>query len=152
MTVEALPRPAQTTEAAEPIEGIELDALVEALIEEARQRARRRRRRSGAIAALVLLVGVALLSLLGRMWPGTLEAQDAQSASGAAPGRPSGTIALTGMEQGPALVYLWTSRGVRDSGIRGRAFGWSPDGSRLLVQRGSALFAVRTEGGGGACS
>ena len=41
---------------------------------------------------------------------------------------------------------MWTPRGVRDSGIRGLAFGWSPDGSRLLVQRGSGLYVERLDG------
>ena len=150
MSVEAPPRPRRTgrpaADAPLPTERAELEALVEALIEEARQRARRRRRRNGTIAAIAVLSGVAMLSLLGRSSPATLEAQDAASAGAIASGRPKGTIALTDFGRGQAHVYLWTLSGVRDSGIRGRAFGWSPDGTRLLVQRGSALYVERLDG------
>jgi TolB protein len=63
MTVTAPPRPPRPSD---PVTHGEFDALVEALIEEARQRARRRRRRNGAIVTLVALVGVALFALAGR--------------------------------------------------------------------------------------
>ena len=62
MTVTAPPRPPRPSD---PVTHGEFDALVEALIEEARQRGRRRRRRRGAIAILVGLVGVALFGVLG---------------------------------------------------------------------------------------
>ena len=152
MSVEVPPRPGRTgrppaPDGPLPTERAELEALVEALIEEARQRARRRRRRNGAIAAFAALAGVAVLSLLGRSSPATLEAQDAASAPAIASGRPKGTIALAwGSIRGELHVYVWTPRGARDTGIRGRAFGWSPDGSRLLVQRGSGLYVERLDG------
>ena len=58
MTVTAPPRPPRSSD---PVDREELEARVEALIEEARQRARRRRRIGyAAIVALVALVGVAL--------------------------------------------------------------------------------------------
>ena len=63
MTVTAPPRPPRPSD---PVTHGEFDALVEALIEEARQRAQRRRRRNGAVVTLVALVGVALFALLGR--------------------------------------------------------------------------------------
>ena len=77
MTVTAPPRPPRPSD---PVTHGEFDALVEALIEEARQRGRRRRRRRGAIVTLVALVGVALFALFGRSaqsqtcFPGTLRA------------------------------------------------------------------------------
>src|SRR6476620_2898282 len=63
MTVAAPPRPPRPSD---PIDREELEALVEALIEEARQRARRRRRIYGAAAALAALVGVTVFALFER--------------------------------------------------------------------------------------
>ena len=63
MTVTAPPRPPRPSD---PVTHGEFDALVEALIEEARQRAQRRRRRNAAVVTLVALVGVALFAVLGR--------------------------------------------------------------------------------------
>ena len=51
MTVTAPPRPS------DPVTHGEFDALVDALIVEARQRQRRRRLRNGAIVAVVAIVG-----------------------------------------------------------------------------------------------
>ena len=73
MTVTAPPRPPRRP--SDPVTHEEFDALVEALIEEARQRGRRRRRRRGAIAILVALVGVALFAFLGR----SAQSQDVSS-------------------------------------------------------------------------
>jgi hypothetical protein len=63
MTVTAPPRPPRPSD---PVDREEIEALVEALIEEARQRARRRRRRNGVVVTLVALVGVAVFAFLGR--------------------------------------------------------------------------------------
>ena len=63
MTVTAPPRPPRRPN--DPLTHEEFDALVEAVIEEARQRGRRRRRRNGAIVTLVALVGVTIFALFG---------------------------------------------------------------------------------------
>jgi hypothetical protein len=63
MTVAAPPRPPRPSD---PVDREEIEALVEALIEEARKRAQRRRRRNGAIVTFVAVVGVALFAVLGR--------------------------------------------------------------------------------------
>jgi hypothetical protein len=63
VTVTAPPRPHRPSD---PVTHGEFDALVEALIEEARQRGQRRRRRNAAVVTLVTLVGVAVFALLGR--------------------------------------------------------------------------------------
>lgn len=52
MTVTAPPRPPRPSD---PIDREELEALVEALIEEARKRAQRRRRRNAAVVTLIAL-------------------------------------------------------------------------------------------------
>ena len=63
MTVAAPPRPRHPSD---PVDRDELEALVEALIEEARQRARRRRRIYAASVALVALVVVAVSTIVDR--------------------------------------------------------------------------------------
>jgi TolB protein len=63
MTVSAPPRPPRPSD---PVTHGEFEALVEALIEEARRRAQRRRRRNGAIVTLVALVGVMPFAVIGR--------------------------------------------------------------------------------------
>ena len=60
MTVTAPPRPPRRL--SDPIERDEFEALVEALIEEARQRARRRRRVYMAAAACVVLGAAAIFT------------------------------------------------------------------------------------------
>ena len=63
VSITAPPRPPRQSD---PVDREELEALVEALIEEARQRAQRRRRRNAAVVTLIALVGVALFAVLGR--------------------------------------------------------------------------------------
>ena len=63
MTRTAPPRPRRPSD---PVDREELEALVEALFEEARQRARRRRRIYAASVALVALVVVAVSSAVDR--------------------------------------------------------------------------------------
>ena len=67
MTVSAPPRPpspARMAPDSEPLDRDEIEALVEALIEEARRETRRRHRTYWALAALVALVGVVVLVVL----------------------------------------------------------------------------------------
>ena len=67
MTVSAPPRPpSQAPEVPDsrPLERDEIEALVEALIEEARRETRRRHRRYWALAALAAFVGAVILILL----------------------------------------------------------------------------------------
>ena len=67
MTVSAPPRPpspARESRESKPLDREEIEALVEALIEEARREQRRRHRRYWALAALAALVGAIVLVLL----------------------------------------------------------------------------------------
>ena len=84
MTVTAPPRPPRPSD---PVDREELEALVEALIEEARQRARRRRRIYIAVVASVALVGVAAFTILGS----AAQSQTTSSALAARPGVPAST-------------------------------------------------------------
>jgi len=74
VTVIAPPRPPGPSD---PIDRQEVEALVEALFEEARQRARRRRRVRLAIVACVVLVGATALAIFER----TAESQTASPAT-----------------------------------------------------------------------
>lgn len=67
IAVTAPPRPPDSSPAGsiDPIDRGELEALIEALIEEARRRARRRRRRYGAVVLLVAAAGVAAVIGVG---------------------------------------------------------------------------------------
>src|SRR4029450_13052812 len=67
MTVSAPPRPpapARTAPDSRPLDREEIEALVEALIEEARREQRRRHRRYWALAAVATFVGAVVLILL----------------------------------------------------------------------------------------
>jgi hypothetical protein len=97
MTVSAPPRPpSQGPEArdSKPLEREEIEALVEALIEEARRETRRRRRRYWAVAALVAVVGVGVLILLERGAASEPASPALSARSGAAGGTPSSKIAF----------------------------------------------------------
>ena len=153
MTVTSPPRPPRPSD---PVTHEEFDALVEALIEEARQRGRRRRRRRGAIAILVALVGVALFALLGR----SAQSQDvssalsARSSLGAAANSKIAFSQSAGGGQGSGGLYVVNPDG---SGKRrvvetaGHATpSWSPDGRRIVFQTrsGPGLSVVNADGSG----
>jgi len=76
VSITAPPRPR------DPVDRQEVEALVEALFEEARQRARRRRRVRLALAACVALVGVSVLAVFERT-------AESQSSSPGLTARPS---------------------------------------------------------------
>ena len=89
MTVTAPPRPPRPSD---PVDRKEVEALVEALFEEARQRARRRRRVRLAIVACVALVGVTVLAVFER-------AAESQSSSPA-------LVARSGVSGGKVKVVI----------------------------------------------
>jgi Tol biopolymer transport system component len=112
MTVTAPPRPPRPSD---PVTHAEFDALVEALIEEARQRAQRRRRRNGAIVTLVALVGVALFALVGR---------SAQSQT-ATPQGLSARLSLAALAASSKIAFIREPQG----GYAGVLYVMNPDGS-----------------------
>ena len=85
MTITAPPRPPRPSD---PVDRQEVEALVEALFEEARQRARRRRRVRLAIVACVALVGVTALAVFER----TAESQSSSPALTARSGVSGGKV------------------------------------------------------------
>jgi Tol biopolymer transport system component len=153
----APPRPPRPDD---PVTHGEFDALVEALIEEARQRGRRRRRRNAAIATLVALVGVALFALLG----GGAQSQTAAPASSARSSVPVGAarsqIAFMrntpGLGEGHKKLYVMNADGSGRRLLAGDAWmdiAWSPDGRKIAFFRvGSSprpgFYVVRADGSG----
>ncbi len=134
MTVTAPPRPPRPSD---PVTHGEFDALVEALIEEARQRGRRRRRRNGAIVTLVALVGVALFALFGRSAQ-SQSASPALTARSSLAGAANSKIAFTqsaagGQRHGGLYVMNADGSGKRRlaDGGTAQAPSWSPDGRKI---------------------
>ena len=162
MSVTAPPRPPRPDRSNEPLEREEIDdALVEALIEEARRETRRRRRRYWAVAALVTFVGLVVLVLEGGA--ASLTASPAVSArSNAATLVGASRIAFVRGDGGRPCrpvgscdhgLYVMNADG---TGLRrltrnatlgpGRSADpvWSPDGRKLV-------FVKRVERGGAPC-
>ena len=157
MTVTAPPRPPRPSD---PVTYGEFDALVEALIEEARQRGLRRRRRRGAIAILIALVGAALFAVFGR----SAESQSASpelTARPAALGAANAKLAFTQLPLGdcgpcptPAL-YVVNADGSGKEKLATFASGtpsWSPDGGRITFTNGrdhnAEVYVMNADGSG----
>jgi TolB protein len=158
VTVTAPPRPPRRPN--DPVTHAEFDALVEAVIEEARQRGRRRRRRNGAIVTLVALVGVTIFALFGS----GAQSQTASPASSARSSVPAGAarsqIAFMrdtpGAGEGHKMLYVMNADGSGQRLLAGDAwmeFAWSPDGREIAFFRvGSSprpgFYVVRADGSG----
>ncbi len=122
MSVTAPPRPPRPARPSDPVTHDELEALVEALIEEARKRARRRRRRYGAAALLV--AAIAVVSFIGFSGSGgggagaatPARARDAHSPAASAQSSPlaalppgaGGVQAFAFDPRRPDIVYVLT--------------------------------------------
>lgn len=144
MSVVAPPRPPEI----EP--SPQFDPL-EALIEEARQRARRRRLRNSALVALGV-AAIALVAVIGAvaLREGGSEEGGATARAGLPTTLRDAEILVTGYpEQGMETVTRWTPGDVEELELGGPVVGWSRDGARLLVVHGYGLDdldVVRTDG------
>ena len=110
MAVTAPPRPPDSSPpgSTEPIDRGELEALIEALIEEARRRARRRRRRYGAVVLLVAGVGIsAFIGVGGRGADGAGTAATARAPDGQSPA--AGTQSAVPLAPLPADIIFVSS-------------------------------------------
>ena len=166
MTLSAPPRPPRLSD---PIDREELEALVKALIEEARLRARRRRQKYAALAVVASLVAVGITTILEQS-TGEEDASLAQAARSSVAAGPSRTIAfITGLRaswcwgggcgQGPppealgGKLYVVNADG---SGLRlvaqkasvAAAPAWSPDAQKLLFQSPAGIHVVNVDGSG----
>ena len=154
MTVTAPPRPPRPSE---PVDRDELEALVEALFEEARQRARRRRRIYAASVALVALVGVAVSAVLQRSTqPDTASPALAAGSSGLA-GAATPKIAF--IREPCCMGYagvLWVMNrdgsGQRRLAAAFKGVRWSPDGQKIAFAawsgKTSDVFVMNADGSG----
>jgi TolB protein len=162
MSVTAPPRPPSPDRSNEPLDREEIEALVEALIEEARQETRRRHRRYWAVAALVTFVGVVVLVLLegGAASQPASPAVSAQSNAATRAGtsrivflRLRGSLAtcrpVDSCDNGMYVMNA-DGTGLRRLTQKNTALGydpvavWSPGGRKLV-------FAKRPERSGAAC-
>jgi Tol biopolymer transport system component len=179
MTVSAPPRPAAPARTAPdgmPLDRAEIEALVEALIEEARREQRRRRRRYWALAAFAALVGAVILNLLDGGAASQTTSPTLSPRSGATTGTPSSKIAFASTVGCIPLRHCWWGLYVLNLDGSGKQrlarhfwisnFGesplaWSPDRRKLLfsahVSRSAApcsgycgkeIFVINADGSG----
>jgi Tol biopolymer transport system component len=163
VTITAPPRPPRP---GDPVDRDELEALVNALIEEARRRARRRRRIFVAVVASAALIGVAVFVAFDR----TAQSQSASSTLAARPGpaaaQARSKIAFTTFYQlrrgktvlnrtelyvmnpdgsGKRMLAATLSKPQSGTGL-GWGSVWSPDGSELAVGRSGQLVVMSPDG------
>ena len=151
MTVTAPPRPPRPSD---PVDREELEALVEALIEEARQRARRRRRIYAASAALVALVVVAVSTVVDRTTqPDTASpALAARSSVAAAATRSRIAFISTPFRfgrQAPGRLYVVNADGSGRRELTRAKYStpaWSPDGRKIAFGDGDNVWVMNADG------
>ena len=156
MPVTAPPRPPRHSD---PIDRAELEALVEALIEEARQRARRRRQKQGAVVTVVTLAALALFTTFGRSAESPSSASEPAARSGLSSGAATSRIAfIREPDRGGYVGVLWVMNG--DGRERRRlapafpGMRWSPDGRKIAFTDwvrggdGSGIYVMDADGSG----
>jgi len=179
MTVSAPPRAPSRVPAArdsKPLEVEEIEALVEALIDEARREQRRRHRRYWAVAALVALVGVVVFVLLERAAASQTASPALSARSAAAHGTPSSKIAFVKTVGCIPLRHCWWGLYVMNadgsakrrlaphfwvSNVGEGRLAWSPDGRKLVFAAhlsrsaapcdrycGKEIFVIDADGSG----
>jgi Tol biopolymer transport system component len=139
-----------------PLERDEIEALVEALIEEARREQRRRRRRYWALAVLASFVGVVVLMLLdgGAASQNASSALSARSSVTAAAARSRIAFISTPTRFGrqiPGGLYVVNADGSGRRELTRAKYStpaWSPDGRTLVFARSGQLYIVNADGSG----
>ena len=160
MTVTTPPR---TPRSDDSVTHDEFEALVEALIEEARQRQRRRRRKYAAVVTVVAIAGLAVANIVGGAAPSQTAAPAVASNSGAVAAKqritiqakgPSGdstgagTFVLTVLGPGALKsdsgteTSTWTVRNVIRQGQDVKLVTWL---NTLVGKRGTLVFRARLE-------
>jgi TolB protein len=169
VSVTAPPRPPRQNDS---LGREEVEALVEALIEEARRRTQRRRRRNGAVAILVALVGVALFALLGRSAQSRTASPALSVRSNLAAQPVSSRLAFTSSTRDvvnrnvpnplpptpvTAELYVVNADGSDKRLLARRRYlgppmparaAWSPDGQTIALQEYSRVLFVNADGSG----
>ncbi len=161
MSVTAPPRPPRQSD---PVDREELEALVEALIEEARQRAQRRRRRNAAVVTLVALVGVAVFAVLGRSAQSQTAAPVVSARLNPAAQAVTSRLAFTSFPAdhpqdppptfGTSELYIVNADGSEKRLVaRSRMYGgsgvvWSPDGQTIAFNGHNRIVFINADGSG----
>jgi Tol biopolymer transport system component len=163
VTVAAPPRPPRPSD---PVDREELEALVEALIEEARKRQQRRRRRNAAVVTLVALLGGALFTVFARGAASTKASPTLPQRSSLAAGAASPKIAFIRRVWAPlkrfdefSELYVVNADGsgkrkLAQTGHSPIPPAWSPDGRKLAFTstfRGNKegeIFVINADGSG----
>ena len=129
MTVTAPPRPPRP---GDPVDRKELEGIVEALIEETRQRARRRRRIYGAAATLVALVGVTVFAVFERSAQSQTASPGLAAGSGLSAGATRSKLAFIRHREsaccgrvGPFELYVMNADGSGQRRLTSDVFGGS---------------------------
>jgi Tol biopolymer transport system component len=159
VTVSAPPRPPRR---GDPVERDELEALVQALIEEARQRQRRRRQRYATAAVLAGLAAVVAVTVAQH----TTASHDVASASSvtsiASAGASTSQIAFISVARsGEQVVYVMnadgsgkrrvTTHALTWPGVGVSDLTWSPDAREIAFSRGAThtdIYAAKVDGSG----
>jgi TolB protein len=153
VTVTAPPRPPRPND---PVTHGEFEALVEALIEEARKRALRRRRRNAGVVTLVALVGVALFAVLGRSAQSQTASEGLSARSSVPAQAVKSKIAFIREPRGgyAGVLYVMNPDGSGQQ-MLAPAFPdmrWSPDGQKIAFSAWSNdtsdLYVMNADGSG----
>jgi TolB protein len=154
LTLFGPPRPPRPDD---PIERDELEALVQALIEEARRRARRRRRIYAGVGLLIAFAGLAIFTILDHTTPSHAASPALASGSGSTLASAKPRLAFASSRSGwkRGAIYVINADGsgrrrVTHYGGWGSDLAWSPDGNELAFTRGypwtADIFVVRADG------
>jgi Tol biopolymer transport system component len=147
VTVTGPPRPPRSDD---PVTREELEALVEALIEEARQRARRRRRIYVAAAAVIVVVAGVVVTVLQRT-ANQQTSSPVAARSGVAGGAVDSKIAFISepLNSGyGGVTYVMNADGSERQRLApGHLGSWSPDGQKIAFAAG-AIHVTNVDGSG----